>query len=316
MVAKLVYALAIAAAAGLGAAGKGVTDGVQGRSIAAKAKVRHDVAVGELEDVQGVTQGIVEGYGRTQLLAQRDTIGRFADWLESHEHLVERLNHRTVHGVEVSVPSIPKIKFDVERARAGLAGGFGVLGAAASAQGAALWGVSTFATASTGAAISGLSGAAATNATLAWLGGGSLAAGGGGMAAGAVVLNMIMIAPGILIAGLAVGVLGAKEKTKAVEYASEINLSIERMETAKERLRGVETRISELCEVLSRLVSRAEEAIHELEIQDFDPDAHGHLFVTALQLITAIGEVIETSVTDPKTGDLTDISIEIVEKYS
>lgn len=38
--------------------------------------------------------------------------------------------------------------------------------------------------ASTGTAISALSGAAATNAALAWLGGGALAVGGGGMAAG------------------------------------------------------------------------------------------------------------------------------------
>ena len=42
----------------------------------------------------------------------------------------------------------------------------------------------TFGVASTGTAISALSGAAATNAALAWLGGGALAAGGGGMVAG------------------------------------------------------------------------------------------------------------------------------------
>ena len=42
----------------------------------------------------------------------------------------------------------------------------------------------TFGVASTGTAISALSGAAATNAALAWLGGGVLAVGGGGMAAG------------------------------------------------------------------------------------------------------------------------------------
>ncbi len=42
----------------------------------------------------------------------------------------------------------------------------------------------TFGVASTGTAISTLSGAAATNAALAWIGGGALAAGGGGMAAG------------------------------------------------------------------------------------------------------------------------------------
>ena len=48
----------------------------------------------------------------------------------------------------------------------------------------------TFGTASTGTAISALSGAAAANAALAWLGGGALAAGGGGMAAGHTLLAL------------------------------------------------------------------------------------------------------------------------------
>lgn len=49
---------------------------------------------------------------------------------------------------------------------------------------AAMGVATTFGVASTGTAISTLSGAAATNAALAWLGGGALAVGGGGMAAG------------------------------------------------------------------------------------------------------------------------------------
>lgn len=48
----------------------------------------------------------------------------------------------------------------------------------------------TFGVASTGTAISALSGAAATNAALAWLGGGALAAGGGGMSAGTAFLGL------------------------------------------------------------------------------------------------------------------------------
>ena len=48
----------------------------------------------------------------------------------------------------------------------------------------------TFGVSSTGTAISTLSGAAATNAALAWLGGGALAAGGGGMAAGRLLLML------------------------------------------------------------------------------------------------------------------------------
>ncbi len=58
---------------------------------------------------------------------------------------------------------------------------------------AAKWGtlaaISAWGTASTGTAIASLSGAAATNATLAFLGGGSLAAGGGGIALGKLVLT-------------------------------------------------------------------------------------------------------------------------------
>lgn len=49
----------------------------------------------------------------------------------------------------------------------------------------------TFGVASTGTVISTLSGAAATNAALAWLGGGALVAGGGGMAAGNIFLALM-----------------------------------------------------------------------------------------------------------------------------
>jgi len=59
--------------------------------------------------------------------------------------------------------------------------------------------VGTFGSASTGTAIGTLSGAAATNATLAWLGGGSIASGGGGMAAGSVVLGGIVIIPALAV---------------------------------------------------------------------------------------------------------------------
>ena len=64
--------------------------------------------------------------------------------------------------------------------------------------------VASVGTASTGTAISTLSGAAATKATLAWLGGGALAAGGFGVAGGVVVL-------------LAVGVGGAYAAKKVYD---------------------------------------------------------------------------------------------------
>lgn len=62
--------------------------------------------------------------------------------------------------------------------------------------------VGQFAAASTGTAINTLSGAAATNATLAWLGGGSIAAGGGGIAAGAAVLGGLIAIPALAVMGI------------------------------------------------------------------------------------------------------------------
>ena len=70
---------------------------------------------------------------------------------------------------------------------AGVAGGMAVASVAPTA---AMWIATTFGTASTGTAISSLSGAAATKAALAWIGGGALSAGGGGMAAGQAFLAM------------------------------------------------------------------------------------------------------------------------------
>lgn len=60
--------------------------------------------------------------------------------------------------------------------------------------------VSAIGTASTGTAIGTLSGVAATNATLAWFGGGALAAGGAGMSGGILVLGGMVAAPIIYFA--------------------------------------------------------------------------------------------------------------------
>lgn len=61
-----------------------------------------------------------------------------------------------------------------------------------------------------------LSGAAATNATLAWLGGGSLAAGGGGMAAGSAVLGAITATTTGVFALAAAGIVASAYYSKNI----------------------------------------------------------------------------------------------------
>lgn len=69
----------------------------------------------------------------------------------------------------------------------GVTGGLAITSLAPSA---AMWVATTFGTASTGNAISALSGAAANSAALAWLGGGSIAAGGAGVTGGQALLAL------------------------------------------------------------------------------------------------------------------------------
>ena len=90
----------------------------------------------------------------------------------------------TVQRIETEAARSDKIGSGV-----GLAGATAGISLAALGPTAALAVASTFGTASTGTAISALSGAAATKAALAWLGGGALATG-GGMAAGNALLAL------------------------------------------------------------------------------------------------------------------------------
>lgn len=105
--------------------------------------------------------------------------------------------------------------------------GGGALGGALTAFGA-YSAAGTFAAASTGTAIASLSGAAATNATLAFFGGGSLATGGLGIAGGTAVLGGLVAGPALAIMGIIVGAKASKAKDEAYSnYAQAEKISQE-----------------------------------------------------------------------------------------
>jgi hypothetical protein len=313
---KLLVLVGAAAVAGISAGTKGAVDNVRARSVRKAATQRYDEAVAECQEARLNAELVALQYGDFQMRAHQGTVGRFADWLERNEHLVKRLNFKRVDGVWIRVPDIPKYKAAVGNVTAGLSGVVSAVGTGVSAQAGALWGVSTFASASTGTAISSLSGAAAQNAMLAWLGGGSLASGGGGVAVGTAVLSLVTVVPMLLIGGMTLGVIGAGKKTKAREYAAIVEVEIGRIQVAQALLLSTERRIGELRQVLTRLVERATAAIDELEVLDFDPKLHAREFLRALQLVTAVKEVLNTPILDPESGELTEASVEVVRKYA
>lgn len=129
----------------------------------------------------------------------------------------------------------------------------------------AAMGIATsFGVASTGTAISALSGAAATNAALAWLGGGALAAGGGGMAAGSAFLALAGPV-GWTIAGLSIissGLMFFKTKSDKERLENVYTLISNR------DVKSYELAIVELSERIERIVDetgKLEEAIIKIE---------------------------------------------------
>ncbi len=313
---KVLIPLGAAAVVAIGAGGKGVVDVVNGRGIRKEAAARLDEAIVDCEATRVATEQAARQYGELQIEGHKATVGRFADWLERNKHLVRRLNFKKVDGVRIRVPNIPKYVASSETVTSGVVGLASGVGAGVAAQAGALWGVSTFASASTGTVISSLSGVAAQNATLAWLGGGSLYAGGGGVAAGSAVLGLVTIVPTLLVGGMTMGVVGARTKTKSRGFAASVEIEIARIRLAQDLLGAAERRVEELQLLLGEMTERAGTALDVLEALDFDPELHASEFLRTLQLVTAVKEILNTPVLDPKSGELTEASIEILRKYT
>ena len=144
----------------------------------------------------------------------------------------------------------------------GLAGG--AMGGALTAFGA-YSAAGTFAIASTGTAISSLSGAAATNATLAFFGGGSLATGGLGIAGGTAVLGGLVAGPALAIMGLIVGAKASKAKDEARSNYAKAEQFADESEVATELCFAIARRASMFSSLLKSLDMRFVPLISEME---------------------------------------------------
>lgn len=109
------------------------------------------------------------------------------------------------------------------------------------------------AAASTGTAIAGLSGAAATNATLAWLGGGSLAAGGFGMAGGMMVLGGLVAGPALAVGGVFMASKAKEALYEAEEYYDKARAFKEQAKNICSNLSAIDERAKQIDFVLKKL---------------------------------------------------------------
>ena len=140
------------------------------------------------------------------------------------------------------------------------------LGSGALAGIAAYGGAMMFASASTGTAIASLSGAAATNATLAWFGGGSLAAGGLGMAGGTAVLGGIVVGPALAVSGFVRDAKAKENLAYARAKAAEVDEAVEKTAVLVDFMKKTADIAEDYSRFLVRFRSPFGQIVNELQL--------------------------------------------------
>jgi len=219
-----------------------------------KAKKIYNEAKEKLSRKKKSTNKHLETLGEVKISIYKGSLNKFASVFSRIKNVdfKDRLQLGLLDNIDAQ--DILDIKDIVIKLQEVVGGAVAAIGSGALAGFGAWGGVGALATASTGTAIASLSGAAATNATLAWLGGGSLAAGGFGMTGGMVVLGGIVTGPVLAVGGM---MLASKaEEAKHVAY--------ENFDKAK----AASEQIDATCVVLDAIYKRTDEFINILTLLD------------------------------------------------
>lgn len=234
----------LAGSAILGTAGvaSGVNGGVKMYKAKGKlkeAEQRHENNLNNLESTQKSTLIKMDELGRKEMEILA-SFKKYSDLLACIQNKPQfKEIQKTDEHPEFKLSEIEHVSIGASLLIGGIGGAaIGTLGGYA-ASGATTSAVMFLGTASTGTAISSLSGVAATNATMAALGGGSIAAGGGGMALGATVLSGATLGVGLLVGGIIFNITGSKLNNKAEEAWIE--------------MLKVEKQITKICSHLNKL---------------------------------------------------------------
>jgi hypothetical protein len=211
----------------------GTLDRRQAKKITRSADARHEEAREELEEQRGLTQDSLKSLGELRERIYSGTAFEFSQLYSAigRVDLTPLKNSRTdLEYRQLSNELISMRDVSVKAKELVVAGGVGVLGGGIAVCGA--WGLAGLVgTASTGTAVGTLSGAVATNATLAWLGGGALSAGGAGVTGGMVVLGGVALAPMAIVAMFFGSNKGKQKLDAAIEHDAEVDVLVDRIRT-------------------------------------------------------------------------------------
>ena len=267
----------IAAVAGVAGVGSGIQGGIkmkEANDTLNAAKTKQERAVELFEKRKTQTNELMDSVGKQELKILK-SFKEFSDTIEKIQGRPEFKNYR-MEGInlpEYKSEELKKVSLgagvllgSIGGAAVGTAGGFAAAGATTSA-------VMALGAASTGTAISSLTGIAATNATLAAIGGGALSVGGGGMALGSAILGGATLGVGLLVGGVVFNVTGSKMSDQADE--------------AYEQARRTEKEVNKIVAYFDELTNIArsfKKALDEVELQ------YGKRLVTLSRVVNVSGK--------------------------
>ena len=261
-------------AAAIGAGITGIKKGIEAASDNSKAKklqedaqVIYEYTEQELKYLRRTTTESLENLGKLKLNIWNQQLGRFVQLYEQLRNieLTGQANVGELNVAKFTREELAQIKDLSLKAQEVIVGGAGALGSGALVGVATYGGAMMFASASTGTAISSLAGAAATNATLAWFGGGSLAAGGLGMAGGMAILGGIVAGPVLAVGGLMMASKARKNLANVKRYQAQAKKAVEEMNNAISVLRAIHDVTLKFDEVIQRLSKTMTPVLDSLE---------------------------------------------------
>lgn len=275
----------------------------------------------DAENSRNNSNEAITNLGERKLYILSNSIKPFIESFEKI-HNIELSNSQGIDELQkftLDKESFSELK-DLTLSASSILGGMtgGALGGALAAFGA--YGAATTfgACATTGTAIATLSGAAATNATLAFLGGGALSVGGLGVAGGTAVLGGLVAGPALAIMGFIVGGKASANKDEAYSNLAKAREFEESVKTLKTLCNGIRMRANMFRLLLNKLDCYFIPLVNNLNRiisttgTDYSTYSEGEKSVVAgcLSLAKAIKTVLDTPILT-EDGALTDESIEV-----
>ncbi len=261
----------ILAGVALAAAGYGVKKGIdaldadcEADEFIKKAENLKEEATKKAESAQSDCKLAFARFGEKKLHVLSHSISNFLNHfhrLNRSRIIIEGIN---MQDIQRQVSDARKITnqyrevdfFDVSGAVAGSAIG-GVLAAYG-----AYAGVGMLASTAGGVAIAELSGVAATNATLAWLGGGALSVGGFGMVGGMAVLGGFVAGPALAILGALSADEMEKKRDDAKAYLSQVRAAVKKADVMVDQFQAVR----KMADLFIEQITRFEKIFFSLSI--------------------------------------------------